>query len=80
MTTPKDKEIREGAPEINENFFFKFNEELILTNHEVKQLEKSLANLELDDKTRSFFRSAHKFYKKLKENDFIISLEEIEQE
>jgi len=79
MTTPKEKEIQKEERISQENFFFDDSEEIILTEQEIQDLEKKLEDREIDDKTRSFFNSSHQFYKKLKEKDYTISLEEIEK-
>lgn len=57
----------------------KRSEEIILTEQEIQDLEKKLENKEIDDKTRSFFKSSHQFFKKLEENENLIALEEIEK-
>ena len=73
MTTPKEERMSE------ENFFFDDSEEIILSEQEIQDLEKKLEDREIDDKTRSFFKTSHQFYKKLKQKDYTISLEEIEK-
>lgn len=79
MTTPKEKEVKKEEKISEENLFFDDSEEIILTEQEVQDLEKKLENREIDDRTRSFFKSSHQFYKRLKEKEFKISLEEIEK-
>jgi len=79
MTTPKEKEVKKEEKISEENLFFDDSEEIILTEQEVQDLEKKLENREIDDRTRSFFKSSHQFYKRLKEKDYKISLEEIEK-
>ena len=79
MTTPKEKEVKKEEKISEENFFFDDSEEIILTKQEIQDLKKKLENKEIDDKTRSFFKSSHQFYKKLKENEYTTSLEEIEK-
>lgn len=79
MTTPKEKEVKKEEKISEENLFFDDSEEIILTEQEVQDLEKKLENREIDDKTRSFFKSSHQFYKRLKEKEYKISLEEIEK-
>jgi len=79
MTTPKEKEVKKEEKITEENLFFDDSEEIILTEQEVQDLEKKLENREIDDKTRSFFKSSHQFYKKLEEKEYKISLEEIEK-
>ena len=79
MTTPKEKEVKKEEKISEENFFFDDSEEFILTEQEIHDLEKKLENKEIDDKTRSYFKSSHQFYKKLEEKEYIISLEEIEK-
>ncbi|MEJ2296524.1 MAG: hypothetical protein P8Y23_17390 [Candidatus Lokiarchaeota archaeon] len=79
MTTPKETEIKKEERIFEENFFFDDSEEIILTKHETQDLEKKLEDREIDDKTRSFFKSSHQLYKKLKEEEYTISLEEIEK-
>ena len=79
MTTPKEKEVKKEEKISEENLFFDDSEEIILTEQEVQDLEKKLENREIDDKTRSFFKSSHQFYKKLEEKEYKISLEEIEK-
>ena len=79
MTTPKEKEVKKEEKISEENFFFDDSEEIILTEQEIQDLEKKLENKEIDDKTRSYFKSSHQFYKKLEEKEYIISLEEIEK-
>lgn len=77
MTTPKEKEVKKEEKTSEENFFFDYSEEIILTEQEIEDLEKKLENREIDDKTRSFFKASHQFYKKLEEKEYTISLEEI---
>jgi len=79
MTTPREKEVKKEEKISEENLFFDDSEEIILTEQEVQDLEKKLENREIDDRTRSFFKSSHQFYKRLKEKEFKISLEEIEK-
>lgn len=79
MTTPKEKEVKKEEKITEENLFFDDSEEIILTEQEVQDLEKKLENREIDDKTHSFFKSSHQFYKKLEEKEYKISLEEIEK-
>ena len=79
MTTPKEKKVKKEEKITEENLFFDDSEEIILTEQEVQDLEKKLENREIDDKTRSFFKSSHQFYKKLEEKEYKISLEEIEK-
>jgi len=79
MTTPKEKEVKKEEKITEENLFFDDSEDIILTEQEVQDLEKKLENREIDDKTRSFFKSSHQFYKKLEEKEYKISLEEIEK-
>lgn len=79
MTTPKEKEVKKEEKISEENLFFDDSEEIILTEQEVQDLEKKLENREIDDRTRSFFKSSHQFYKRLKEKEYKISLEEIEK-
>lgn len=79
MTTPKEKEVKKSEKTIVENLIFDDSEELILTQKEVEELENKLETKKVDTKTRAFFKSAHQFAKKLKENDYTISLEELEK-
>jgi len=79
MTTPKEKEAKKEEKASEENLFFDDSEEIILTELEVQALKKKLENREIDEKTRSFFKSSHQFFKKLEENEYTISLEEIEK-
>ena len=79
MTTPKEKEVKKEEKISEENLFFDDSEEIILTGQEVQDLEKKLENREIDDRTRSFFKSSHQFYKRLEEKEYKISLEEIEK-
>ena len=79
MTTPREKEVKKAEKTSQENLLFNNSEEILLTEKEIKDLEKKLENLEINSKTRTFFKSAHQFFKKLEENDFTISLEEIEK-
>ncbi len=79
MTTPKEKEVKKEEKVSEENFFFDDSEEIILTEQEIQDLEKKLENREIDDKTRSYFKSSHQFFKRLEENEYSISLEEIEK-
>jgi len=82
MTIPqknKEKKSKNFQHKINENLFFDQTQEITLTKDEVKSLKKSLTNLTVDKETSKFFKSAHQFYKKLKKNRFIITLEEIEE-
>lgn len=79
MTTPKEKEVKKEEKISEENLFFDDSEEIILTEQEIQDLEEKLENREIDDKTRSFFKSSHQFYKRLEEKEYKISLEEIEK-
>ena len=79
MTTPKEREVKKDEKMTEENFFFDNSEDIVLTEKEIKNLEYRLENKETDEKTRAFFKSAHYFSKKLRENDYTISLEEIEK-
>ncbi len=79
MTTPKEKEVKKEEKASEENFFFDDSEEIILTEQEIQDLETKLENKEIDDKTRSFFKSSHQFFKKLEEKKYTIALEEIEK-
>ena len=79
MTTPKEKEVKKEEKVSEENFFFDDSEEIILTEQEIQYLKNKLENREINDKTRSFFKMSHQFFKKLIENDCSISLEEIEK-
>jgi len=77
-TTHKKKEIEKKN--FTENLFFHLDKDLILTSEEVERLKKSFKNAEVDPKTKEFFQSAHRLYDKLKQNNFTISLEEIQKE
>jgi len=80
MTIPKEKDIKKDDEKmVEENIIFDNSEEIILTEKEIKELEIKLKNKEIDLKTKAFFKSANQFSKKLKENDYLISLEEIEK-
>ena len=79
MTTPKENEVKKEEKVFEENLLFDDSEEIILTELEIQALEKKLENREIDEKTRSFFKSSHQFFKKLEENEYTISLEEIEK-
>ncbi len=79
MTTPREKEVKKEEKASEENFFFDDSEGITLTEQEIQDLEKKLENKEIDDKTRSFFKSSHQFFKKLVENEYLIALEEIEK-
>ncbi|KKK42458.1 hypothetical protein LCGC14_0836310 [marine sediment metagenome] len=79
MTTPREKEVKKEEKASEENFFFDDSDEIILTEQEIQDLEKKLENMEIDDETRSFFKSSYQFFKKLEENENIIALEEIEK-
>jgi len=77
-TTHKKKEIEEKN--FTENLFFHLDKDLTLTSEEVERLKKSFKNTEIDPQTKEFFQSAHRLYDKLKQNNFTISLEEIQKE
>ena len=79
MTTPREKEVKKAEKTHQENLLFNNSEEIVLTELEIKNIEKKLENIEINDKTRTFFKSAHQFFKKLEENEYTISLEEIEK-
>ena len=79
MTTPNEKEVKKEKKVSDENLFFDDPEEIILTELEIQALEKKLENREIDEETRSFFKSSRQFFKKLEENEYTISLEEIEK-
>ncbi|TFG21541.1 MAG: hypothetical protein EU529_13335 [Promethearchaeota archaeon] len=80
MTTPKKKEEK-GIHQLggDENLFFDLSQEIIMTSQEAKLMEKSLKRMNINDKVKNFSKSNHQFYKKLKNNNFIISLEELEK-
>jgi len=77
-TTHKKKEIEKKN--FTENLFFHLDKDLTLTSEEVERLKKSFKNAEIDPQTKEFFQSAHRLYDKLKQNNFTISLEEIQKE
>ena len=79
MTTPKERKVKKDEKMTDENLFFDNSDEIILTQKERKDLKCKLENNKVDLKTKAFFKSAHQFSKKLRENDFSISLEEIEK-
>jgi hypothetical protein len=79
MTTSREKEGKKGKKTSEENLFFDDSEEIVLTKQEIKDLEKKLENITIDDKTRSFFKNSHHFFKRLEKNEYTISLEEIEK-
>ncbi len=79
MTTLREKKVKKEKNIPQENLFFNDSEEIILSEKEIKDLKKKLENREINEKTRSFFKSAHQFFKKLEENNYTISLEEIEK-
>ena len=64
---------------LDENFSCNENQELTLSKEEAKKLEKNLSNMKITNKDKLFFRSAYRLFKKLEENNFIISLEELEK-
>lgn len=72
-------EIKFEKP-LDENFTCNENQELNLSKEEVKILEKNLSDKKIKNKDKLFFRSAYRLYKKLEDNNFIISLEELEKE
>ena len=79
MTTSREKKAKKIGKTPEENLFFDDSEEIIITEQEAKDLEKKLENTKIDEETLSFFKLSHKFFKKLVENDFTVSLEEIEK-
>lgn len=79
MTTPKEKGIERDRKLLEENLFFDNSEELILSKQENEDLKKKLTNINVDEKTCTFFKASHQFYKQLEKNQFIVSLEEIEK-
>ncbi len=79
MTTSREKKAKKNGKIPEENLFFNDSEEFVITEQEAKDLEKKLENTKIDEETLSFFKSSHEFFKKLVENDFTISLEEIEK-
>jgi hypothetical protein len=79
MTTPKEKEIKKEEGISEENFFFDDSEEIILNEQERRDLKKKFENRKFDEKARSFFKTSHRFYKKLEEKEYVITLEEIEK-
>ena len=80
MMTTSNKKKEVEKKNFSENFFFHLDQDLTLTSEEVERIKKSLKNTEVDPKTKEFFQSAHRLYDKLKQNNFIISLEEIQKE
>ena len=79
MTTLNKKDLKNENKISQENLLFHDSEEIVLTEQEIKDLEKKLEDKEISDETRAFFKSTHQFLKKLKENEYTISLEEIEK-
>jgi len=79
MTTLREKKVKEEKKIPQENLFFNDSEEIILSEKEIKDLQKKLEDTDINKKTRSFFKSAHQFFKKLEQNNYTISLEEIEK-
>ena len=79
MTTLREKKVKKEKNIPQENLFFNDSEEIILSDKEIKDLKKKLENIDINEKTRSFFKSAHQFFKKLEKNNYTISLEEIEK-
>jgi len=79
-TTNKKKEGEARKKNFTENMFFHLDQDLTLTKEEVERIKKSLENTEVDPQTKEFFQSAHRLYDKLKQNNFTISLEEIQKE
>ncbi len=80
MTTLNKKEkIKEEQNYFNENLFFHLDQDLTLNDEEVKRIKKSLKSTEVNSKTKEFFQSARILYDKLKENNYTISLEEIQK-
>jgi len=79
MTAPREKEVKKEEKMPEENLSFDNSEEIVLAEQEIKNLEEKLEVIEIDDKTRSFFKSAHQFSKRLERNKNVISLEEIEK-
>lgn len=81
MTTlDKIEKIKGEQKNFSENLFFHLDQDLTLNSEEAKRIKNSLKNTEVDSKTKKFFQSAHELYDKIKENNFIISLEEIQKE
>jgi len=79
----KDKKINKEISgkilgDCEENLSFSDDKEIILSDKEAKDLEVKLQNLDVDEQTRIFFKTTKNFFQKLKTNDFIISLEELE--
>ncbi len=79
-TTDKKKEVEAEKKNFTENLFFHLDQDLTLTSEEVERIKRSLKNTEVDPKTKEFFQSAHRLYDKLKQDNFTISLEEIQKE
>ena len=79
-TTDKKKEVEAEKKNYTENLFFHLDQDLTLSSEEIERIKRSLENTEVDPKTKEFFQSAHKLYDKLKQNNFTISLEEIQKE
>ena len=78
MTSINEKKKEENENNIlKENLYFHLNEDIIETEDDINRLKEILENTEIDDKTKSAFRSADNFYKKLMKNNYVISLEEI---
>ena len=75
MTTSREKEAKKDGKTPEENLFFDDSEEIVLTQQEARDLEEKLEITEIDDETRSFFKSSHDFFTKLTKNDFIISFQ-----
>ncbi len=81
MTTINGKKKSEKEKDYHkENLFFHLDEELIETEDDINRLKVILDNEEVSHETKVAFRTANKFYEKLIENNFSISLEEIARE
>ncbi len=78
-TTQKKEEKNIHRLRVDENLFFDLTQEIIMTPQEAKFLEENLKQINIDEKVKNFSKSNHQFYKKFKNNNFIISLEELEK-
>ncbi len=77
MTIINKKELEKEKKSFNENLYFHLDQDIIKNKNDIKRLKEILENEESDEETKASFRSADDFYRKLSENNFTISLEEI---
>ncbi|MHA1799954.1 MAG: hypothetical protein ACTSVY_16015 [Candidatus Helarchaeota archaeon] len=69
---------KDSEHSLDNSLYFIEDDQIFLSNNEARNLEKKLKNLEIDKETEEFFKDTKKFYEKLKDKDYIISLDDLD--